>query len=235
MRRTSRDRCVGHALTLCDRRYHDHVDDSVFTNVGAAFTLNITIAWARLLGVSVPPTYAQVAAGLRVLYDAALGVHLEFAGYAGAKIKQADVILLGFPMRKWQRVLLAVLLLAHVLAAMDIDAATRARNVLYYTNRTDMDGPAMTWGATSIALLEQGLDQLGLAQGYFEQSYKLYRHAPFGIWFETTTGGKSAFTRSAIVSSSLTHAPTQARRTLSRGLEGFCKRCRLAGLDCAST
>ncbi len=61
--------------------------------------------------------------------------------------------------------------------------------MFYYTNLTDMAGPAMTWGATSIALLEQGREQLALAQRYFVQSYELYRHAPFGIWFETTTGG----------------------------------------------
>ncbi len=82
------------------RRYHDFVNDSVFTNVGASLTLNLTIAWANLLGVAVPPTYASVAAGLRVLYDAQLGVHLEYEGFAGEKIKQADVVLLGFPMRK---------------------------------------------------------------------------------------------------------------------------------------
>lgn len=156
--------------------YSDHVRDSAFTNVGASFTLNVTIAWAKTLGITTPSIYSDIARGLRVPFNDTLGIILEFDGYQGATIKQADVILLGYPMP-------TPLLTPEV----------RARNVAYYTPRTDKNGPAMTWGATSIALLEQGPGQLQLANAFFLQSYSQYVHPPWGIWWETIQGGASNF------------------------------------------
>jgi trehalose/maltose hydrolase-like predicted phosphorylase len=74
--------------------YADHSNDSFFTNVGASLTLNETLRWAALLrmsNVSRFASYATTAARLRLPFDIANQVHLEFAQYKGQTIKQADV------------------------------------------------------------------------------------------------------------------------------------------------
>lgn len=156
--------------------YRDNVTDSAFTNVGAAFTLRTAVAWARVLGVAVPDSFATVASALRVPWNNTLGIVSEYQGYNGAVIKQADVTLLGYP-----------------LPMASLNASARARNLAYYTPLTDPHGPAMTWGMSAIGLLEQGAVQLDAAHSLFEQSFAPYVHAPFCIWWETPTGGASNF------------------------------------------
>ncbi len=73
--------------------YADHANDSYYTNVGAAFTLNFTVRVAALLGIDNDPRfeqYSDVASKLRLLYDSKLGVHLEYDKYKPNQvIKQA--------------------------------------------------------------------------------------------------------------------------------------------------
>lgn len=74
--------------------YADHANDSYYTNVGAAFTLNFTAQLANVLGISDPrfETYKQVASQLRLLYSDQMGVHLEYDNYRmNQKIKQAGL------------------------------------------------------------------------------------------------------------------------------------------------
>ena len=59
-------------------------------------------------------------------------MHVEYEGYSGAKIKQADVVLLGYPLM------------------MNMSRAVRKADVEYYSPRTDPGGPAMTWGMHAV-------------------------------------------------------------------------------------
>lgn len=52
--------------------------------------------------------------------------HPEFAGYNGATVKQADTILLGYPLE------------------YPMNASVRRNDLLYYANRTDPNGPAVS-------------------------------------------------------------------------------------------
>lgn len=54
-------------------------------------------------------------------------------------IKQADVVLLGYP-----------------LGYPGLTTEVRERELLYYGNRTDSQGPAMTWGMHAIGFLDLG-------------------------------------------------------------------------------
>lgn len=108
-------------------------------------------------------------------FDESLQIHLEYDGYNGEIIKQADVILIGFPFN------------------FPMDEQVRLNDIVYYTNRTDNSGPAMTWGLTAIAYLEFGTKYEFIAELLFVKSYRSYIRYPFFIWYETPTGGTSNF------------------------------------------
>jgi hypothetical protein len=117
--------------------YAINVTDSVYTNAAAALSLRAAAAAGAILSARVDPRWTETADGLVILYNRTLGIHPEFAGYAGQLIKQADVILLGFP-----------------LMVPGMPDGSRARDLVYYSNRTDPNGPAMTWGMVAVGLLE---------------------------------------------------------------------------------
>ena len=112
--------------------YAEHVDDSVYTNVGARDALRLATQAAAILGHPAPPEWATVADHLRILFDAAQGIHPEYAGYPGNAVKQADVTLLAYPWENPQS-----------------DAVTQA-DLDYYVSRTDPGGPSMTDAVHSI-------------------------------------------------------------------------------------
>jgi protein-glucosylgalactosylhydroxylysine glucosidase len=65
---------------------------------------------------------------LHLPHDAKRRLNLEYEGYSGQQIKQADVVLVGFPLM-WP-----------------ISKKVRQNDLFYYENRTRSTGPAMTWG-----------------------------------------------------------------------------------------
>lgn len=119
--------------------YADHVNNSVWTNVGARLTLTYAAQAALLVGAS-PIVYAGwLNASTRIVipFNATWpgvdgGLHPEYDGYNGETIKQADVILLGFPLG--------------LTAFGNNTPAVRANDLDYYAKVTDPGGPAMTWG-----------------------------------------------------------------------------------------
>jgi len=118
-----------------------HGDNSVFTNVVAKISLEFAADLLLKLGTAAPSGYSaavwmDIANRLRIPFDTARNVHLEYDGYQGALIKQADVVLLGYPLN-W-----------------NMSQAVRANDANYYIERTDEFGPAMTWGMYAIAYLE---------------------------------------------------------------------------------
>jgi trehalose/maltose hydrolase-like predicted phosphorylase len=93
----------------------------------------------------------------------------------GSKIKQADVILLGFPLEaEW------------------VPPATRVNNLHLYQNVTDAGGPAMTWGMFAVGYIELGPQFAGAAAANFNRSFS-NAQPPFLVWTETPSGGTPNF------------------------------------------
>ena len=80
------------------------------------------------------------------------------------EIKQADTVLLGFPLM-W-----------------DMPEDVRRNDLLTYQNVTDSNGPAMTWGMYSVGWMEMGDNQK--ADDFFNRSYSLYVREPFKVKFK---------------------------------------------------
>jgi hypothetical protein len=167
--------------------YVDHVDDSVYSNAVASLALSFFVQAHRLLypaasAASAASTAAedarvaaceQLARDLVILFDPALQIHPEYAAYSGAVVKQADVVLLHYPL------------------GVAMNATVQRADLDYYAARTDPHGPAMTWGMQSIGYLDLGA--AALAAQFFNRSFQDNTHAPFGVWTETPDGNAVNF------------------------------------------
>ncbi|MER5968323.1 discoidin domain-containing protein [Streptomyces sp. NPDC002055] len=145
--------------------YSNGVDDGVFTNAGAATALRNAGKAARLLGRSAPRDWSAVADGLRIPYDKDRKIFRQYAGYRGSKIKQADTVLLMYPL-EWP---------------MPQGAASRTLD--YYAAHTDPDGPAMTDSVHAIdaaAIGEPGCS----VHTYLKRSIKPFVRGPFSLFSE---------------------------------------------------
>ncbi len=90
------------------------------------------------------------------LEESVLSVHLE-----NTTIKQADVVLLGFPLM-WP-----------------MNDQVRRNDLLAYEPLTRASGPAMTWSMHSIGFIELG--DFIKAQQLFRRSYETYVRPPFNV------------------------------------------------------
>ncbi|MFE9571710.1 discoidin domain-containing protein [Streptomyces sp. NPDC006692] len=140
--------------------YSNGVDDAVFTNAGAVTALRHATRAAELLGKQAPKEWNAIADHIRIPYDARSKVFQQYDGYRGSTIKQADTVLLmyplGWPMPKGS------------------DAAT----LDYYAQRTDPDGPAMTDSVHAIDAA--GIGEPGCSTyTYLERSIKPFARGPF--------------------------------------------------------
>jgi trehalose/maltose hydrolase-like predicted phosphorylase len=162
------------AVTGPDEENPD-VNDEVYTNVAAATTLLDATAAAKAIGASAPASWAAIAHGLVVLYDASQGVNPEFSGYQGEMVKQADATMLYYP---WAYA----------------TSATAAQNDLnYYVPRTDPGGPSMSDAINSIDT--SALGPPGCASYvYTLRSYEPFIRDAFDQFSETRTGGAFTFT-----------------------------------------
>jgi trehalose/maltose hydrolase-like predicted phosphorylase len=142
--------------------YVSGVDNDPYTNVGAAETLQIATEAAAIVGQSAPASWDAIATGLidSLPYDSTDGIYDEYDGYAGATVKQADVTMLTYPL------------------GFGMPDSTALADLNYYSERTDLGGPAMTQAINSIdASL---LDQAGCSSyTYLMQSYLPYLQGPF--------------------------------------------------------
>lgn len=111
---------------------------------------------------SIPDEWLKVARQLKIPYDKNLQYHPEFDGYKlGEPIKQADVVLLGFPIMYVK------------------DSTARKNDLEFYENVTRIDGPAMTWSMHAIGHLE--LDEEDRAEMLLNRSYQPYVVEPFKV------------------------------------------------------
>ncbi|MBA4866360.1 glycoside hydrolase family 65 protein [Streptomyces sp. PSKA54] len=145
--------------------YSNGVDDAVYTNAVAATALRNATRASALVGATAPPAWARIADGMRIPYDAGRKVFLQYDGYAGSQIKQADTVLLMYPL-EWP--------MPDGAAAATLD---------YYTERTDPDGPAMTDSVHAIdaaAIGEPGC----AAYTFLQRAYRPFARGPFALFSE---------------------------------------------------
>ena len=155
---------------------HFGVDNSAYTNAAASQAIRHAMAAAKLLGQPASPRWAEVADGLvkTIPFDAVNQRHLEYDGYAGETVKQADVVLMTYPLH------------------YPMPKQVALNDLNYYVPRTRANGPAMTDAIHSIAT--SALDLPGCAAYTFMiRSYLPQLRAPYYQTSETNEGGAVNF------------------------------------------
>ncbi|QPP08719.1 haloacid dehalogenase [Streptomyces bathyalis] len=145
--------------------YSNGVDDGVFTNAGAATALRHATRAAGLLGETAPAQWTKIAGKLRIPYDKKNKVFEQYDGYDGSTIKQADTVLLQYPL-EWP-----------------MSKATARRTLDYYAARTDPDGPAMTDSVHAVDAAQN--DEPGCSTyTYLKRSIEPFMRSPFALFSE---------------------------------------------------
>jgi trehalose/maltose hydrolase-like predicted phosphorylase len=153
--------------------YAVNVNNSVYTNAVAAMSLQFAVNAGILLNQTTPASWSNISKNMKIPLDSVNQFHLEYDTYTGQLIKQADVILLGYPLQ------------------YPMPDQLRFNDLSYYQARTDyLNGPAMTFAMETIAWLE-----LGDSEWAAEKWAQSYANAqpPFLVWTETPTGGTVNF------------------------------------------
>jgi trehalose/maltose hydrolase-like predicted phosphorylase len=145
--------------------YSNGVNDGVFTNGGAATALRNATRAAQVLGEPVPAQWTAIADHLRMPFDSTRNVFLQYDGYQGTLIKQADTVLLIYPL-EWP-----------------MSAQVAANTLDYYAERTDPDGPAMTDAIHAVDSAQIG--EPGCATNtYLDRSVRPFIRDPFAQFAE---------------------------------------------------
>ncbi|XP_026465259.1 protein-glucosylgalactosylhydroxylysine glucosidase-like [Ctenocephalides felis] len=146
---------------------HFNINNSVYTNVAAGLALYLGEYAKCICGhFSNSQNYAEIAKHLTLLYDQKKNYHPEFQGFnpQTEKIKQADVVLIGYPLQ------------------YPMESSTRMNDLKIYGPITRDSGPAMTWAMHSINYLDLGMHDE--ARKMFQKSYQDYVREPFKVWNE---------------------------------------------------
>lgn len=149
------------------------VDDNAFTNGAAKMALVHTAKAAEIVGEAADPRWLQVADNMKFHYFAD-GVMREHATYDGARIKQSDVTLLGYPL------------------GVITDPDELLRNIRYYDPLLDPDhGPAMSHGVMAVTLARTGrADEAGRT---LARAYQPNVRGPFMVLAETAKNNRTYF------------------------------------------
>lgn len=152
---------------VCADEFAEGADDNAFTNGAARKALMTAVKAAAVCGHTPSPMWQTVADGLRILRNAD-GVTLEYDGYDGRIIKQADVNLLSYPLQ------------------VITDEETVRKDLLYYEDRILPKGPAMSY-----AILALQWARLGDGQKAYELYLKtLEGHLHGGLMAFSETAGQ---------------------------------------------
>ncbi|MBK3564006.1 discoidin domain-containing protein, partial [Streptomyces sp. MBT62] len=146
--------------------YSNGVNDAVYTNAVAATALRAATDAARTLGQPAPADWLTIANHLRIPYDPKRKIFLQYDGYDGSGIKQADTVLLVYPL-EWP-----------------MPAGAGAATLDYYAQRTDPDGPAMTDAVHAIDAAAVGEPGCA-AYTYLRRAYQPFARGPFALFSES--------------------------------------------------
>lgn len=146
------------------------VDDSIYTNYLAIRNILFAMRVADILDIdtSILPMAEWSDMITNIVLPEAYGIHLEHQGYTGQLIKQADVVLLGYPLM------------------MNMSREDRAADLNFYQGRVKQDTPAMTHSMQLIGWAELFPRDSFFLYSEYSKSYDNYRY-PFGVWSETPT------------------------------------------------
>jgi trehalose/maltose hydrolase-like predicted phosphorylase len=156
--------------------YHTGVTNSAYTNAAAATALRDAVSAAGVVNATPSPMWSTVANGVTktIPFDSTQNIFDEYAGYNGAQVKQADVVMLTYPID------------------FSMPSGVGLNDLNYYAPRTDLQGPAMTDAIHSIdasALNAPGCS----AYTYMLRSYEPFLRAPYEQFAETRTGPNTGF------------------------------------------
>ncbi|XP_012668808.1 protein-glucosylgalactosylhydroxylysine glucosidase isoform X2 [Otolemur garnettii] len=148
--------------------YHTGVNNSVYTNVLAQNSLHFAADLAQDLGLPIPNQWLEVADKIKVPFDWEQNFHPEFDGYEpGEQVKQADVVLLGYPV------------------PFPLNPDVRRKNLEIYEAVTSPQGPAMTWSMFAVGWME--LKDPVRARALLDRSFTNMTE-PFKVWTENADG-----------------------------------------------
>ncbi|KAM7414708.1 hypothetical protein PAMA_019493 [Pampus argenteus] len=148
--------------------YYNNVNNSVYTNTVAKFSLQFAVELADLLKHPAPKEWQAVAEHIKIPFDQESQYHPEYDGYIkGHPVKQADTVMLGYPL------------------GLPMSPEVRRNDLEVYEPVTDPQGPAMTWGMFAIGWLELG--EAEKAQHLIEKCFKNIQ-GPFQVWSESSDG-----------------------------------------------
>ena len=152
--------------------YAENVDDNAFTNGAAKRVLRDVTKAAEVLGKPVDPRWMEISDYLVFTYDTD-GVTMEYTGYDGRLIKQTDVNMLAYPL------------------GVITDKEQILRDIEYYFDRIDHNGPAMS--NAIIAVLHARLGDPETAFKVFKKSYTDKLRPPFGVLSENADNSRVSF------------------------------------------
>jgi protein-glucosylgalactosylhydroxylysine glucosidase len=117
--------------------------------------------------------WIDIATKIKVLYDAQLDYHPQYEDYElGTEIKQADAVLVGYPL------------------LFPMNLSTRINDLQFYGNATRDSGPAMSTSMYAINYLD--VDDETKANAMLISSFKPFIRRPFNVWSEVIEGEEGA-------------------------------------------
>ncbi len=149
----------------------ENVDNNAFTNGMAITALRYAVKAAEKLSLMPDADWTLVADNIPIL-EFPDGTTKENATYNGVEIKQADAVLLSYPLE------------------IVTDPVEIKKDLNYYGPRTSPGGPAM--GYAILSILYNRLGKVKEAADIFSKSYKPNEVPPFGVISETA-GGKNPY------------------------------------------
>ncbi|NLR90803.1 glycoside hydrolase family 65 protein [Flammeovirga agarivorans] len=144
---------------VCADEYAENVNDNAFTNAAAIQVLRATVKAANILEKQPNKEWMEVANAIPVLVEE--GITMEYDGYDGRMIKQADVNLLSFPLQYYS------------------DKAQIKRNLEYYEPKITYSAPAMSHSILSV--IASRLGDVENAYRLFQRGYIKNQKPPFNV------------------------------------------------------